>query len=221
MAVPDLETAESRRAVVFGPFRLLLAQRLLLEGEKPVRLGGRAMDILIALVERAGELVGKTELTTKVWPDTFVVEGNLKVNVAALRRALGDGQGGRRYIVTTTGQGYRFVAPIRAVGERELALSHRIAEPRPSNLPVNPVRLIGRSEVVNKLVQSLRSERLLTLVGPGGIGKTAVALAVAEKVTSDYEHGVWLIDLAPIADPRLVATALASVLRLEIRSEDP
>ena len=70
------------------------------------------MDILIALVERAGELVGKTELATKVWPDKFVVEGNLKVNVAALRRAPGDGQGRQRYIVTTTGQGYRFVAPI-------------------------------------------------------------------------------------------------------------
>ena len=90
--MPDLETAESTRAIVFWPFRLLLAQRLLLEGEKPVRLGGRAMDILIALVERAGELVSKTELTTKAWPDKFVLEGNLKVNVSALRRALGDGQ---------------------------------------------------------------------------------------------------------------------------------
>ena len=129
-AVADRESAELTRAVVFGPFRLLLAQRLLLEGERPVRLGSRATDILIALVERAGDLVGKSELMTLVWPDTFVEEGNLKVNVAALRRALGDGQGGRRHIVTTTGQGYRFVAPIRAVGERELALSHRIASHR-------------------------------------------------------------------------------------------
>jgi len=221
MAVPDLETAESRRAVVFGPFRLLLAQRLLLEGEKPVRLGGRAMDILIALVERAGELVGKTELTTKVWPDTFVVEGNLKVNVAALRRALGDGQGGRRYIVTTTGQGYRFVAPITAVDERELALPYRITEPRPSNLPVNPVRLIGRDEDVSKLVRQLLSHRLLTIVGAAGIGKTAVALDVAEQLLPNYEDGVWLINLAPVADPRLVQTALASALGVEIRSDDP
>ena len=80
MAVSDLETAELTRAIVFGRLRLLLAQRFLLEGEKSARLGGRAMDILIALVDLAGELVGKTELATKVWPDTFVVEGNLKVN---------------------------------------------------------------------------------------------------------------------------------------------
>src|SRR5690348_3577178 len=97
----------------FGPYRLLASQRLLLEDDKPVRLGGRAFDILAALVERAGEVVAKEALIARVWPQTSVEEANLKIQVSALRRALGDGQGGNRYIVTVPGRGYNFVAPVR------------------------------------------------------------------------------------------------------------
>src|SRR5882724_12661487 len=105
-------------AISFGPFRLLAAQRLLLEGEKPVRLGSRAFDILAALVERAGEVVSKGELIARAWPETFVEEANLKIQVSALRRALGDGQRGNRYVVTVPDRGYNFVALVR----REKAL---------------------------------------------------------------------------------------------------
>ena len=102
------------RAISFGQYRLLAAQRLLLdEGDKPVRLGGRAFDILAALVERAGEVVSKEELIARAWPQTFVEEANLKIQVSALRRALGDGQGDNRYVATVVGRGYNFVAPIR------------------------------------------------------------------------------------------------------------
>ena len=104
------------RAISFGPFRLLAEQRLLLEGDKPVRLGNRAFDILTALVERGGEVVGKEELMARAWPQTFVEEANLKIQVSSLRRALGDGQGGNRYIVTVVGRGYNFVAPVRIDG---------------------------------------------------------------------------------------------------------
>ena len=97
------------RAISFGPFSLFPAQRLLLEGDKPVRLGSRAFEILITLVERPGELVGKDELIARVWPNTFVEESNLKVQVAALRRTLGDGN---RYLVNVPGRGYSFVAPV-------------------------------------------------------------------------------------------------------------
>src|ERR1700675_4299694 len=97
----------------FGPYRLLAAERLLLEGDKPVRLGSRAFDILAALVERAGEVVAKTELIARAWPQTLIEEANLKIQISALRRALGDGQGGNRYLVTVVGRGYNFVAPIR------------------------------------------------------------------------------------------------------------
>src|ERR1700723_266517 len=101
------------RAISFGPFQLFVARRLLLEGDKPVRLGNRAFDILAALVEHAGEIVGKEELIARVWPKTFVEEANLKIQVSALRRALGDGQGDNRYVATVVGRGYIFVAPTR------------------------------------------------------------------------------------------------------------
>src|ERR1700755_332722 len=100
-------------AISFGPFRFIAAQRLLLEGDKPVRLGSRAFDILTALVERAGEVVGKEELIARAWPATYVEEANLKIQISALRRALGDGQGHSRYVATVVGRGYNFVAPIR------------------------------------------------------------------------------------------------------------
>src|SRR6201982_3916908 len=95
--------------ISFGPYRLLAAQRLLLEGDRPVRLGNRAFDILAALVERAGEIVARHELVARVWPKRFVDEANLKIQVSALRRALGDGQDGRRFIATVSGRGYSFV----------------------------------------------------------------------------------------------------------------
>src|SRR3954452_12334423 len=112
-AVTELQaTAGDKPPISFGPFRLLPTQRLLLEGDTPVRLGSRAFDVLAALVERAGEVVGKEELIARAWPQTFVEEANLKMQVSALRRALGDGQGGHRYVVTVTGRGYNFVAPV-------------------------------------------------------------------------------------------------------------
>jgi len=86
--------------ISFGPFQLLAAQRLLLEGDKPVRLGSRAFNLLAALIERAGEVVSKEELFARAWPQTFVEESNLRIQLSALRRALGDGHGGHRYIVS-------------------------------------------------------------------------------------------------------------------------
>jgi DNA-binding winged helix-turn-helix (wHTH) protein len=100
-------------AFLFGPFRLLPSQRLLLEDNTKVRIGSRAFDILTFLVERAGKTVSKDELIARVWPKVFVDDANLKTQVSLLRRALGDGNG-RRYIVTVPGRGYNFVAPVAA-----------------------------------------------------------------------------------------------------------
>src|SRR6266478_5841410 len=209
------------QAISFGPFRLLPAQRLLLEDDQPVRLGSRAFDILAALLERPGEVIGKDDLKSRTWPNTFVDDANLKIQVSALRRTLGDGQGGRRYIATIPGRGYNFVAPVRFENPPQAPLPARIASAAAHNLPAAMTRMIGREEAVAALVSRLSRERLLTIVGPGGIGKTTVALAVAERMIADYEHGVWLIDLAPLSDPRLVPSAVATVLGLEMRSDDP
>src|SRR5882672_6029280 len=209
------------RAISFGPFRLLAEQRMLLEGDKSVRLGSRAFDILAALVERAGEVVGKEELMARAWPETIVEEANLKMQVSALRRALGDGQGGRRYVITVPGRGYNFVAPVHREEPARAAVPAAVALASVHNLPLAATRMIGRDEAVAALVSRLSRERLLTIVGPGGIGKTTVALAVAERMIADYAHGVWLVDLAPLGDPRLVPSTVASVLGLEMRTEDP
>ncbi|HZB93017.1 MAG TPA: winged helix-turn-helix domain-containing protein [Stellaceae bacterium] len=209
------------RAISFGPFRLLAGQRLLLEGDRPVRLGNRAFDILVALVERAGEVIGKEQLIARAWPQTFVEASNLKIQVSALRRALGDGQGGHRYVVTVAGRGYSFVAPVRNEELPRASLPTAIEPVGMHNLPLAVTRMIGRDDAVAALVARLVSERLVTIVGPGGIGKTTVALAIAERMIADYEHGVWLVDLAPLGDSRLVPSAVATVLGLEIGTEDP
>ncbi|HVH80288.1 MAG TPA: winged helix-turn-helix domain-containing protein [Stellaceae bacterium] len=186
-----------------------------------MRLGSRAFDILTVLIERAGEIVGKDELIARAWPQTFVEEANLKIQVSALRRALGDGQAGQRYVVTVPGRGYNFVA--RVSREDVVSTSPRLtlAPPGMHNLPHAVTRMIGREEVAATLVSRLSRERLVTIVGPGGIGKTTVALAVAERMISSYEHGVWLVDLAPLGDPRLVSSAVATVLGREVRTDNP
>jgi DNA-binding winged helix-turn-helix (wHTH) protein len=102
--------------VSFGPFCLLPAQFLLREGDKTIPLGSRALEILIALLERRGELVSKQDLMARVWPNVFVEPANLTVHMSALRRALRDGQGGHRFIVNIPGRGYRFVASVDVSG---------------------------------------------------------------------------------------------------------
>src|SRR5262249_38727571 len=111
--VTERSAASARRSFSFGPFIFFPERQLLMEGDAQVRIGGRALDILVALVERPGELVSKAELVSRAWPNTSVEESSLKVNVAALRRALGDRPGGARYIATVNGRGYRFVSAVR------------------------------------------------------------------------------------------------------------
>src|SRR3954470_19569057 len=134
-------TADGEHTFAFGPFRLLAAQRLLLEGDTPVRLGSRAFDILAALIERAGEVVSKEELIARAWPQTVVEEANLKIQVSALRRALGDGQGGHRYVVTVPGRGYNFVAPVHHGEPVEPALSEPVGSSAVHNLPFAMTRM--------------------------------------------------------------------------------
>src|SRR5258706_3609869 len=206
-------------AISFGPFRLLAAQRLLLEGDNPVRLGSRAFDILAALVERPGEVVEKKELMARAWPQTFVEDANLKIQVSALRRALGDGQDGHRYVVTVPGRGYNFVASVRREKASRVPSAPTSAPPVAHNLPFAATRMIGRDDALAAVASRLSHQRLVTVVGPGGIGKTTLALAVAERMIAEYEHGVWLVDLAPLGDPSLVSSAVATVLGLDIGAE--
>src|SRR5271154_1409334 len=173
-------------ATSFGPFRLIPSQRLLLEGTRPLRLGSRALMILQVLVDRAGELVENAELVRLVWPDTVVEEANIRVHVSALRRALGDGQNGARYIVNVPGRGYRFTAKVSHL--TEASKPDRTLEPKAravSTLPNSVIRLVGRNDAMTKLKSEMTRERMVTVVGPGGIGKTSLAITAAQSWSSD------------------------------------
>jgi DNA-binding winged helix-turn-helix (wHTH) protein len=207
------------RTFSFGPFHLIPTQRLLLEAGKQLRLGSRALDILIELVERHGELLSKEELMARVWPKMFVEPSNLTVHVAALRRVLGDGRNGNRYLVNIPGRGYRFVAPVRVADDAMPSLPqlHPIVASGANNLPAEITRLVGRAEALRTLAAQLSEQRFSTIVGPGGIGQTSVALALAEVEAGSYEHDARIVDLAHLSDPSLVPDALAS----EALSYDP
>ena len=151
--VPDLFPGSANRIISFGPFRLFPTRRLLFEAERSLRLGSRALDILIALVERPGEVLSKEELMARIWPNTPIEEGNLKVHVPDLRRVLGDGRDGNRYLINIPGRGYRFIAPITVADEsRSPPPATSI---RPHNLPDRLAPLIGRTKTVGKLAQQL------------------------------------------------------------------
>jgi predicted ATPase/DNA-binding winged helix-turn-helix (wHTH) protein len=212
--------ADEPGEIAFGAFRLRPAQQLLLEGDKPVHIGSRARDILIALVERPGQVLSKQELLDRVWPNTFVEEGNLRVHVAGLRRALGDGQAGKRFIANVPGRGYSFVAPVQRGRVLGLQPQPEKGEAR-QHLPMLLARMVGRSDSVAALSVQVTRQRFVTIVGAGGIGKTTVAIAVADSLVSSFDDGVRFVDLAPLSDPLLVPGALATVLGVGAGSERP
>jgi predicted ATPase/DNA-binding winged helix-turn-helix (wHTH) protein len=184
---------------------------MLIRDGTPVRLGSRALELLVMLVQHAGETVAHDELVARVWPNLHVEEGSLRVHIAALRRTLGDGRAGIRYIANVPGRGYSFVAPVSREDARPPATAAAHEQSR-SNLPVSLTSVIGRGEIITAVAAQLRARRFLTIVGPGGIGKTTVAVAVAEALTGAYPDGVWFVGLGSLSDPGLVSAAVMSAL---------
>ncbi|WP_431052522.1 ATP-binding protein [Roseateles sp. L2-2] len=225
--------------LAFGRFVLDRASKQLLENGKALRLGGRAFDLLCALAERSGEVLSRSELESRVWPHTIVEETSLRVHISALRKALGDGVAGARYIANVPGRGYSFVVPVLAVDAPQTVQSAQSARaaalqadaptlpvaPPPArrmhNLPARLSHAIGRSSVTRALQERLSTHRLVSIVGPGGMGKTTVALAVAESQLAQFPDGVWFVDLAPLSDPARVPLALASALNVSVSAGDP
>jgi predicted ATPase/DNA-binding winged helix-turn-helix (wHTH) protein len=220
LETPLRTIALDEEVFTFGSFRLVPTQRVLLVDGKPLRLGSRALDILITLVERAGETISKEELIARAWPGTVVEEASLRVHVAALRKTLSDGRAGERYIANLSGRGYVFVAPVT----RE----HRLPATAPpsetdeaDNLPAQLTRVVGRDSVISALTTQLARRRFLTIVGPGGIGKTTVAIAVADQARASYQNGSWYVELAPLTDPDLLPSTLCAVLRMSLSGGNP
>ena len=218
----DLElAAPPDQAIWFGPFCLKPGSQLLLEGGAPVRIGARALDLLAVLVERAGEVVAKDELTARVWPGRTVDQANLRTQVALLRRTLRDGEAGARYLMTVPGWGYRFVAPVTVAPSPGRRAPGRTAPAVVPDLPRRLTQLIGREDAVGDVLGRLRRHRFVTILGPGGIGKTTLALTAAQEAAASYPDGVYLVDCSSLLGAALVAQKVASTLGLDLAEDDP
>lgn len=211
-----------RIVLSFGPFRLVVSERLLTKDGVPVELGGRTLDTLIALASRPNEVMGKRELMAEVWPDVIVEEGSLRFHITALRKALGDGQDGARYITTLAGRGYCFVAPVTQTIDRE-ANGQATTGPFPgvTFLPSRLLRMVGRADDVATITRQLAATRFVTIVGPGGVGKTTVAVAVAHDLLEAFDRAVLFVDFGMLDDPSMVPASVASMLGIPIHSDDP
>lgn len=196
--------------------------RALTKGPLPVHLGARALDILIALVARAGRVVSNAELVAIVWPNTYIEQSALRVHISALRKAIGDGRSGTRFIVGVRGRGYAFVAKVELISANGFADIPRTTVPdRRDYVSIPLVKIIGRDEIVGQIAGQLLRKRFVTITGTGGIGKTSVALAIAQTLASTFRDGMQLVELGSLASPLLVAAHLASLLHLRLPDTQP
>ena len=213
--------AHSRDKVSFGPFSLAASERLLTKDGVTVPLGARTLDILIALVSCHNQAINKRDLMAQVWPDVTVGDGSLRFHIASLRKALGDGENGARYIATLGGRGYCFVAPISASnssGETPAVLDDSWPS---ASVPGRLARMVGRADGVLALSVQLLVARFITIVGSGGVGKTTVAVAVGHELLEVFKGAVLFVDLGALHDPNLVAGSVTSMLGLSIKTDDP
>ncbi len=210
--------AESTRC--FGPFRLSINERLLTRNGVPQPLSGRAFDLLVALVSRPNQMIDKRELLAQVWPDVTVGEGSLRFHMAHLRKILGDGKDGARYISTLAGRGYSFVGEITPPGDPEYRRQAAGADPPQANLPGRLHRVLGRADCVSALAAQLADARFVTITGTGGVGKTTVAVAVGHDLIEAFAGAVLFVDFGALNDPSMPAAALAAMLGLSVRSDD-
>ncbi|MDO1584949.1 ATP-binding protein [Rhizobium oryzicola] len=209
----------SDETLLFEDFALSLQKRSLTQRGENVRIGSRALDILIVLLERPGELVSRLDLLARVWPDTTVDENALRVHLSSLRKALGEKPDGSPFILNDAGRGYRFVGTVTRAKQQNDATPKPVAQDkRLTRLPKNLTRVIGRDDIVDGLLSLLMERRFLTIVGPGGIGKTTVALDLAHRHVSTSDDAAYFIDLAPLSDPALVATTVATQLGIAASS---
>ncbi|MDB5483136.1 MAG: transcriptional regulatory protein [Caulobacteraceae bacterium] len=207
-----------RPSMRFGEFAFTPGLRRLERSGVVVELSSRAVDILAVLTERPGEVIAKRELLARVWPDVVVVEAALRFHMVALRRALGDGEAGARFITTVPGRGYCFVGSLEsapAVAEGGAAEGGApLPRDAPRPLPAHPAKVVGRDEVVEDLLRQLQLQRFVTVVGPGGIGKTTVALMAAHQWEGAHRGATVFVDLGDLdpENPESVAEALCATL---------
>ena len=214
-----MSSAGIRPVYASGDCEIDLSRRELRILGSPVPVGGRAFEIVEILAESAGELVTKDELMSRIWPGAVVLENTLQVHTAAVRKALGPY---RSLLKTESRRGYRLLGswtvrhqdtPRHPRGVQRISVSR---ESPPTNFPATATRLVGRAAAGRWLRDLVSAYRVVTLTGPGGIGKTTLGLKVARRVLDEFADGGWLVELASLSDPDLVPSAVASVLDLKI-----
>jgi predicted ATPase/DNA-binding winged helix-turn-helix (wHTH) protein len=213
--------AQGRQLVYeLGEWEVDLARRELRARGVPVPISGRAFDIIEVLVQSGGELVTKDDLAARVWPGAIVEENTLQVHISAIRKALGPD---REMLKTASGRGYRLLGAwtsrqvcTSSVDSIDLEPMPSLAEPFQTNLPAAASELVGRANAVQHLRGILSAYRVVTLTGPGGIGKTRLAFEVARGLFPSFQGDVRLVELASLSDPALVPTAVAGVLGLKL-----
>jgi predicted ATPase/DNA-binding winged helix-turn-helix (wHTH) protein len=217
-----MDPAQAPAAIEFGRFRVLPRRREFLVEDRPLDLGGRAFDVLMALIEASGAVVGKDTLMHRVWPDRIVEENNLQAQISTLRRAFG---ADRDLIRTIAGRGYQFTGEIRTVSiDHDASPAVTAAVPvstsawTATNLPEPVSELIGREAELGEILDLSISHRLVTLTGAGGIGKTRLGFEAARRLLPRFADGVWAIELAPLSDPELVPVSVATALGVELAS---
>ena len=211
--------SEGLADIAVGRFQVLPERREVLADGRPIKLGGRAFDVLITLIEARGAVVSKEALMARVWPGRIVAENSLAAQIAALRAAFGVE---RALIRTVSGRGYQFTGEIRILSATPQRARARAATPEPASVlpPTNtpkPVSgLIGREEELGEILNLVTTHRLVTLTGAGGIGKTTLALALARELRPHFADGVWLAEFSALADPGLVPATVAAAVGLEL-----
>jgi predicted ATPase/DNA-binding winged helix-turn-helix (wHTH) protein len=212
--------SETPAAIDFRRFRVLPHRRELLAEGRRVELGGRAFDVLMALIEASGAVVDKNTLMNLVWPDRIVEDNSLQAQISALRKAFA---ADRDLIRTIAGRGYQFTGEMRAISANpDAQATPGMAQPTstpsrpPTNLPEPVSELIGRDGEIPEILRLAAAHRLVTLTGAGGIGKTRLAIEIARQLLPQFADGVWVVELAPLSDPDLVPAAVAAAARSEL-----
>jgi predicted ATPase/DNA-binding winged helix-turn-helix (wHTH) protein len=206
-----------RKVLSFGPFELSIGSRLLTNGANVVPLGARAMDLLIVLVEQANNVVGRRTLIERVWPKRGAEQVSLRVHISALRKALDQSDPGRRYIANVPGRGYSFVVPVTSRSSQTSEDRKPSSRPR---MPARLMRMLGRGDAVAAIQMKLAEQKFVTIVGPGGIGKTTVAVAVAHEMNEMFEGEVHFVELSALGSASLVAPAVAASLGVSVQTSD-
>jgi predicted ATPase/DNA-binding winged helix-turn-helix (wHTH) protein len=222
--VREGEVSEASANLVYAceQWEIDLGRRELRSRGIPVPLGSRAFEVVTVLVQSASEFVTKDDLMQRVWPGATVGEGTIHVHISAVRKALGSDRG---LLKTASGRGYRLLGdwmPQR----REVtaspvysALTRTRGTSPANNFPPVINRLIGRAGAAQFVRDLVSAYRVVTLTGPGGIGKTALAIKAVRYLLPDFEDGGWLVELASLSDPRLVPSTVASTLGLKLAGE--